>query len=359
MKQDGRSFLPSSKLVSEKVVSPGQFCFAVAGLVHGHVFGMISGFLGCGATLKSFFDDDDERAKDFMSRYPSAKRVSSLEEIKNDPEIKLVLNCIRPDVRADLSVSLLKAGKAVFSDKPGFLTLRQFEVLDKVVDETNGHYCIYFSERFHAEGPMLAQKFINEGRIGKVNHYTGTGPHRLNAQTRPWWFFESGINGSIIIDLGCQLVEQFLSNTSNRNASVVYASMSNRSNPKHPDFFDTGDIVLRGDNGVDGYIHVDWFTPDGLSSWGDGRTVITGDKGYIEVRRYIDITRDTGPNHVFLVDEEGEKYFNASDSLGFPFFGEYVIDCMNGTFEAIGKKDCLNAMRIAVEADAVARKGFL
>ncbi|MBR2281018.1 MAG: Gfo/Idh/MocA family oxidoreductase [Spirochaetales bacterium] len=358
MKSDGRSFLPSSDVKTEKVVEPGQFCFAVAGLVHGHVFGMISGLLDCGATLVSFFDENEDVARDFMSRYPEVKRVSSLDDICNDSDIRLVVNCIRPDVRAELSVSLLKSGKAVFSDKPGFITIDQFYAIDTAINETRGHYCIYFSERFHAEGPMLAQRFIDEGRIGKVNHYIGTGPHRLNAPTRPWWFFESRINGSIIIDLGCHLVEQFLSNTSNRNASVVYASMSNRSNSEHPDFFDTGDIVLRGDNGVEGYIHVDWYTPDGLSSWGDGRTVITGDKGYIEVRKYIDITRDARPNHVYLVDGEGEQYFNASNTMGFPFFGKFVLDCLNGTFDAIGPKECINAMRISVEADAIARKSL-
>ncbi len=355
MKADGRSFVPDSAIKAEKVVLPGEFCFSVVGLVHGHVFGMIKGLLEAGATLKSFFEDDDVLANGFLSRFPGAERASSIMDVLSDKSIRLVVNCVLPDVRADLSIAALRSGKDVFSDKPGFLDLEQCAGLEAAVEETRSHYCIYFSERFHAEGPMLAQSLIDQGRIGIVNHYIGTGPHRLNPSSRPYWFFDSHINGSILIDLGCHLVEQFLSNTGNVSAKVEYAFMDNRSHKEHKGFYDTGDIVLRGDNGAEGLIHVDWFTPDGLSTWGDGRTVITGDKGYIEVRKYLDLARSSQPNHVYLADGSGEEHFEATNTLGFPFFGKFIKDCINGTFDSIDPMHCIRAMRIAVEADLFAR----
>lgn len=42
--------------------------------------------------------------------------------------------------------------------------------------------------------------------------------------------------------------------------------------------------MLRSNKGS-GYIRVDWFTPDGLNTWGDGRLTILGTDGYMEVRK--------------------------------------------------------------------------
>ena len=38
-----------------------------------------------------------------------------------------------------------------------------------------------------------------------------------------------------------------------------------------------------------GYIRVDWFTPDGLNTWGDGRLTILGTEGFIEIRKNCDL----------------------------------------------------------------------
>src|SRR3712207_8630391 len=50
-------------------------------------------------------------------------------------------------------------------------------------------------------------------------------------------------------------------------------------------------------NGGTGYIRVDWFTPDGLKTWGDGRLTVLGTDGYIEIRKKIDIAGREGGNH--------------------------------------------------------------
>ena len=53
---------------------------------------------------------------------------------------------------------------------------------------------------------------------------------------------------------------------------------------------DFGEINLTG-NGGHGYIRLDWFTPKALTTWGDGRLFILGDKGFIEIRKYTDLAK--------------------------------------------------------------------
>ncbi len=66
--------------------------------------------------------------------------------------------------------------------------------------------------------------------------------------------------------------------------------------PQYPGLEDFGDMTLRGDRGS-GYIRVDWFTPDGLATWGDGRLTILGTDGFIEIRKNIDIGGRPGGSH--------------------------------------------------------------
>lgn len=50
------------------------------------------------------------------------------------------------------------------------------------------------------------------------------------------------------------------------------------------------------------------FNLDGLPTWGDGRIFITGTKGSIEVRKYLNLGELQTGDHVFIVDEEGVEH---------------------------------------------------
>ena len=65
--------------------------------------------------------------------------------------------------------------------------------------------------------------------------------------------------------------------------------IANYVHPQYPELDDFGDCAINGANGTTFYFHVDWFTPDSLRTWGDGRTIIIGTKGYIEIRKYVDV----------------------------------------------------------------------
>ena len=75
--------------------------------------------------------------------------------------------------------------------------------------------------------------------------------------------------------------------------------------------------MLRG-NGGTGYIRVDWFTPKGLNTWGDGRLTILGTDGFIEIRKNVDIAGREGGSHLFLVDQKETRYVDCKD-VALPF----------------------------------------
>src|SRR5690606_3134962 len=92
---------------------------------------------------------------------------------------------------------------------------------------------------------------------------------------------------------------------------VVSANVANRAHADSPGLQDVGDMHLRTER-TTGYVRVDWFTPPGLPTWGDGRLTILGTEGYIELRKYIDLAGRPGTDHLFLVDRSGVHYVDCT-----------------------------------------------
>src|SRR5690606_34373106 len=137
-------------------------------------------------------------------------------------------------------------------------------------------YMVYYSERLHVESAMHATDLVNAGAVGRVVQVVGLGPHRLNKGIRPAWFFEREKFGGILCDIGSHQVEQYLAYAGTAEARVVHSAVGNFANQDTPEFEDFGEATLVATNGATNQLRVDWFTPDGLSTWGDGRTFILG-----------------------------------------------------------------------------------
>ena len=347
-KKDGMNYAPKGK--PNPVVKEGEFQIAAAALDHGHIFGMCNGLVEGGATLKWVYDPDPKKVAAFLEAFPGVGVAESLEQVLNDPEIKLVAAAAIPSERSALGNKVMKAGKDYFTDKTPFTTMGQLEETKKVVIETGQKYMVYFSERLHVESAVFAGQLIKEGAIGKVIQVTGFGPHRLNAPSRPDWFFKKDQYGGILCDIGSHQIEQFLYYTDNKNARVLHSKVGNYNNPEYPELEDYGDATLVGDNGATFYFKVDWFTPDGLRTWGDGRTFITGTEGTIELRKYIDVAREESGDHLYLVNSDGEKHYELAGQVGFPFFGELIKDCLNRTEHAMTQEHVFKAAELCLTA---------
>ena len=343
---DGMNYAPKGK--PNPVVKAGEFPIAAAALDHGHINGMCNGLIEAGATLKWVYDPDPEKVQKFVEQFPEVEVASSLETILHDESIKLVAAAAIPSERSALGNKVMKAGKDYFTDKTPFTTMEQLEETKRIVEKTGQKYMVYFSERLHVESAVFAGQLINDGAIGRVIQVTGFGPHRLNADSRPDWFFNKEQYGGILCDIGSHQIEQFLHFTVNENARILHSKVGNYNNPNYPELEDYGDATLVGDNGATFYFKVDWFTPDGLSTWGDGRTFITGTEGTIEIRKYVDVAREETGDHLYLVNKDGEKHYALSGEVGFPFFGELIKDCIHRTENAMTQDHAFKAAELCL-----------
>ena len=348
-KSDGMNYAPQGK--PSPVVKSGEFTFAAAHLDHGHIYGQCNGLLEAGAELKWVYDPDPKKVEAFLTKYPQTKVARDLDEILSDSTVKLVSAAAVPCDRGPLGCRVMEAGKDYFTDKTPFTSLTQLDQAKAVVARTGRKYMVYFSERLHVESAMYATELVAAGAIGKVIQVIGLGPHRLGKANRPAWFFERAKYGGILTDIGSHQFEQFLTYTGATDATVTQAAVGNFANPDKPEFEDFGEASLLGDNGTSNYIRVDWFTPAGLGTWGDGRT-----EGYIELRKYLDVARDKTGDNVYIVDDAGERHLNVTGQVGFRFFGQFILDCLNRTETAMTQAHAFKAAELCLRAQLAARK---
>lgn len=339
------------------VVARGEFRFGVIGLEHPHVYGMTAGLIEAGAEVALVWDGDPRKVDAFCQRHPGCRPARSESEVIESPDIRLVASAAIPCERAPLGCRVMKAGKDFFSDKPAFTSLEQVEDARRVSRWANRHFFIYFSERLHVECAVYALHLMRQGAIGRVIHVVGLGPHRLAAAGRPDWFFDRRRSGGVLSDIGCHQVEQFLAFTGSQDAKLTYARTANLGHPEHPGFEDLGEAGLLGDSGASGYFRVDWFTPDGLRSWGDVRTMILGTEGMIELRKNLDLGRSGGGDRLLLANHRGERELDLAGKVGFPFFGQLILDCLYGTENAMPQAHIFRAAEIALKAQELANSG--
>lgn len=338
------------------VVQPGEFVFAAAHFDHGHITGQTSALLAAGGTLKWIFEPDAKKRDAFHARFKQAKVARSLDEILADPEVKLVTAAAVTSERGPIGCRVMEAGKDYFTDKAPFTTLEQLAQAKAVAARTKRKYMVYYSERLTSEAGMFATDLVREGVVGRVVQVVGLGPHRLNKPSRPAWFFEHAKYGGILCDIGSHQCEQFLTYAGATDAEVTHAAVGNFANPDTPELEDFGEASFIGNNGATNQFRVDWFTPGGLSTWGDGRTFILGTKGYIELRKYVDVAREKRGDQVYVVDGKGEHHIPVGGKVGARFFGEFILDCLNRTEKAMTQAHAFKAAELCLKAQAAARR---
>jgi predicted dehydrogenase len=338
-----------------RVVNEGEFVFAAAALNHGHIYGMVGALLNAGGVCKYVYDPDPAKVTDFVKRFPQARPVSSMDEILQSNDVMMVAAAGVPNTRGPLGVKVMEHGKDYFVDKCPFTTMEQLNAAKEAAARTSRKYMVYYGERLHSEASVYAGQLVKQGAIGRVIQVIGMGPHRLNAPSRPDWFFKKEQYGGILCDIGSHQVEQFLFYSGAKDATLLHSKVGNYNHPEYPELEDFGDATLVADNGATNYFRIDWFTPDGLPSWGDGRLFILGTEGYIEVRKNININVDnTDGNHVYLVNGSVNEYFHVTGKVGCPFFGELILDCLNRTENAMTQQHAFLAARLGLEAQAKA-----
>jgi predicted dehydrogenase len=326
----------------------------VVGINHSHIYSQVQAVQRGGGELVSFYAKEADLAAAFSKRFPQAARARSEKEILENRDIQLVLSSAIPDERAPLGIRVMQHGKDYMADKPGITTLQQLADVRRVQAETRRIYSIMYSERLENRATIKAGELVKAGAIGRVVQTIGLGPHRMSAKTRPPWFFEGPRFGGILCDIGSHQADQFLYFTGSTRADIVAAQVGNIRNRQYPTFEDFGDVMLRGDGGA-GYIRVDWFTPDGLSTWGDGRLTVLGTDGFIEIRKNVDIAGRPGESHLFVVDQKETRYVDCRD-VPLPYGPQLVSDVLNRTETAMSQAHCFLATELVLKAQAQAQR---
>lgn len=326
--------------------------FATIGINHDHIYGQTNCLLNAGAEFAGFYAVEDDLSKTYGEKFPSAPRVDDKRRFLEDDSIDLIVTAAIPGDRSAIAIEAMQAGKDVMTDKPGMITLEQLADVKKVQAETGRIYSIMYSEHFETRSTVKAGELVAAGAIGKVVSTVGLGPHRLRASTRADWFFKRDRFGGILTDIASHQCEQFLFFTGAQEATVRSATVANRAHPQWPGMQDSGDINLSTKD-ADGYIRVDWFTPDGLPTWGDGRLFITGTEGTIELRKYVDVAGRPGGEHLFLTDKKGMQHIDCS-SVALPYGPQLLDDIRNRTETAMPQARCFAAMELALNAQKLA-----
>ncbi|MBD0416115.1 Gfo/Idh/MocA family protein [Oryzicola mucosus] len=328
--------------------------FAAIGLDHRHVYHLVGELIAAGAVCAGFCPQtsDAKVLEGFLERFPQLDPVDR-ERLFDDPSIDIVVCAAIPRDRAAIAIRAMQAGKDVMVDKPGAITADEVDEIDCVARETSRLYSICFSERFVVRACEVASRLVAEGQIGRVIQTVGLGPHRLNRAIRPDWFFDPAAYGGIITDIASHQIDQFLHFTGAPDATIVSASTANHNLREMPAFEDYGEVLLHG-GGASGFIRVDWFTPDSLKAWGDGRLFLLGTEGYIELRKYIDIDGRAGGDHVFLSNRAGTRHIDASHEP-LTYFRNFLNDVRDRTSTAMPAGHALKVTRLAIEAQEIAR----
>jgi predicted dehydrogenase len=355
------SAMPSVKAITEErnrsgaemIQSKPRLRFSVIGINHDHIHGQVGATIRGGGEFVAFYAKEPDLAAAFAKRYPNVKQARSQQEILDDKSVQLIVSAGIPADRAPVGIAVMQHGKDYMSDKPGITSLAQLAEVRRVQKQTKRIYSIMYSERFENRSTVKAGELVKAGAIGKVLQTTGLGPHRTRLSTRPKWFFDRKYFGGIICDIASHQFDQFLYFTGSTKADIVASQVGNLHHPQYPLFEDFGDTMIRGDRGL-GYIRVDWFTPDGLSTWGDGRLTIIGTEGFIELRKYVDPAGRKGGDHLFLTDQKETRYFDCSNEP-LPYGQLLIDDILNRTETAMTQRHCFLTTELALRAQQQAQ----
>lgn len=339
-----------------------QIRFAVCGVSHDHIHGMIGAIQRGGGELVAAWGLEPDKMAVFRKRYPDVKIAATQDEIINRTDVQLILSSHIANERAGIGVRAMKAGKDFLADKPGITTLEDLALVRKTIAETRRIYGILYSERLEVRAAVYAGELIRKGAIGKVIQTINLAPHQIfqngglagGGGGRPDWFWNDRQFGGILCDIGSHQIDQFLYYTGSTKAEVVASQIANLRHPGRPHFQDFGDMMLRGDKGF-GYVRLDWFTPGGLGTWGDGRLFVLGTDGYIEIRKYTDVAVAKRGNNLFVVDGKSARFIDCANGP-LPFGAQFVTDIVQRTHAAQDQEQCLLTAELSIQAQMKAAR---
>jgi predicted dehydrogenase len=317
--------------------------FAVLGVAHGHALRMTEALRAAGADCVGVaMDPTTPPAVEFRRRFPDVPELSA-ERLLADDRTELVVTAGVPAHRAATTVAAMRNGKHVLAAKPACTTEDQLAEIERAMADTGRRWWAWFAERLDVPATLRAVELVRTGAVGDVVHVLSLGPHHLGAAPRPAWFHDRELAGGILTDLATHHVDQFLAVTGATDARIEHAYASAH----------LGELSLDAGQLGRGYTRVDWLSPAGLPTWGDGRLFVVGTAGYLEARKYVDINGKPGTDHLILVDGNGIQHIDCTTSRP-TFFADLLADLRTGEHTALPPDRTATVTRIALRAQRYA-----
>jgi len=142
-------------------------------------------------------------AKAIAQRFGAAYATTDYQEVLKDKNIDAVIITTRHNLHAKIAIEALRAGKAVFLEKPMALNQEELDALVKTIEETKLPFMVGFNRRFSRYAQEI-KKHISERVNPMIINY------RMNAGYLPldhWVHTEEG--GGRIIGEACHIFDLF------------------------------------------------------------------------------------------------------------------------------------------------------
>ncbi len=323
--------------------------FAAIGLDHRHIYDLTQGLLDAEQECAGYCPrtSDPRVLAGFRKRFPEV-REAERDRLLDDPSIDFVVIAAVPCDRASLAVDAMRRGKDVLVDKPGVTTRDQLASVERAASDTGRIWSIGLGQLTSPAG-QEALRVVRSGEIGRLVQTVSLAPHRLNRALRPSWFFDRAAYGGIINDIGVHSIDQFLAFADASNAEIVTSTVG--AFGTEPEGFEDFAEIVMATPSTRGYIRVDWFTPDGLPTWGDGRLFVTGTEGTLELRKNLDIEGRAGTDHLFVANRDGTRHVDCS-KLPVTYYRDFAADVANRTETAMAQQKVFKVCGLALDAQA-------
>lgn len=327
--------------------------FAAIGLDHRHVYDLTAGLLAAGAVCAGHDPEtsDPRVLAGFRKRFPDVPAVPR-ERLLDDPSVDFVVLAAVPRDRATLAIEAMRRGKDVMVDKPGVTTAVQLAAVEAAVRETGRIWSVALG-RLTSPAVQAALAVARSGELGRLVSLTSLAPHRLNRALRPSWFFDREAYGGIINDIGVHAIDQFLAFADAEDAAIAGSTIGCFGTDP-PGFEDFAEITLRSAT-MTGTMRLDWFTPDGLPDWGDGRLFLVGTEGTLELRKNLDIEGRAGGDHMFVANRERTRYQDCS-TLPVTYYRDFLDDVRERSDRIMDGGKVFSVCRLALRCQAVAER---
>jgi len=181
--------------------------------------------LGDTLCLKAVADNDGVKAKETAAKFSAPLASTDYREILDDNSIDMVLIATYHDTHARIAIDALKAGKAVFLEKPMALSKLELQELTAAIDESDLPFTVGFNRRFSPFAEKVRNTVSRRSSPLMIDY-------QMNAGFMPPEHWVHGeVGGGRNIGEACHIYDLFTYLTDSRIKSVTASSVGPGSPP--------------------------------------------------------------------------------------------------------------------------------